>query len=84
VKEGYFIFNGVKSWPLVQLRRISTVGSKCVSQVVKSAGKWLVGLDTLGRRLSRRGVNQPEQTIPGCKAMLGDHLRASFVKFDGG
>jgi hypothetical protein len=44
----------------------------------------MVGLDTLGRRLSRRGVNQPERTIPGCKGMLGDHLRASFVKFDGG
>jgi len=57
VEEGHFIFNGVKSWPLIRLRKISTVGSQCASQAVKSTGKWLLGLDTLSQRLNRYGVN---------------------------
>jgi hypothetical protein len=35
VKEKHFVFNGVKSWPLVWLVSIPTVGSKCASGTAK-------------------------------------------------
>jgi hypothetical protein len=45
--------------------------------------KMLHELASLGRCWGRRVVIQPELFPWGCREIAGDHLCASFVRFDG-
>jgi hypothetical protein len=51
--------------------------------IVKFDSSRLPQLATLGRRRILCGVNQPEQTTWDCRVMLGNHLCARLVKFNG-
>jgi len=42
MKKGHLVFNENKSWYVIQMKRILTIGQKLLSQVVKLGGKgWL-------------------------------------------
>jgi len=49
VEERYFVFNSIKSWPLIWSRRISIVGSKLSLLPGRVTVEGLVRLTTLGR-----------------------------------
>jgi len=53
VEEGHFVFNGAKSWPLVWLVSISTVGSKCAPRIAKFDSPRLPELATSGQSLEQ-------------------------------
>lgn len=39
MKKGHLVFNENKSWYVIQMKRILTIGQKLLSQVVKLGGK---------------------------------------------
>ena len=81
MEEGHFVSFRDKSWPLIQLRMIPTVGSKLSSWLEKVIAEGLAKSGTLGRCRGRCGVNRPTKTILEYSQMSGHHLRASFFKF---
>jgi len=80
MKECNLVFTEENFWSLIRLKndlnRWFKVGTINSSRLPKLA--------SLGRRCSHCGVNQPERTIPECRWMSCDHLRARFVKFGEG
>jgi len=70
--------------PLFDLEISQPLAQSRYGELSNLAGKGLVGSTSLGWRHYHCGVNRPKLTIPGCREMSGNHLRASFVKFGKG
>jgi hypothetical protein len=61
MKKGHLVFNESKSWYLIQMGRILTIGQKSSSQVVKLGGKgWLGQLFGDGVATIIEATNQQE------------------------
>jgi hypothetical protein len=59
MKEEHLVFIRGKSWPLIQIERISTISQKSSSQATKFGCKRLIMLALLGQC---RGVYKGDQT----------------------
>jgi len=83
MEEEHFFFNGVKSWPLVWLVSIPTVGSKCAPRsanlTVQNCPSWLLQAG----HWSSFHVNRPDQIILGDRGISGDYFGARVVNFGG-
>jgi hypothetical protein len=84
MEEGCLVFICAKYYPSDRPRKITNIGSKYVSWLVKFvAGKGLVGLANFGQCHHLHGVSWLERTILRCSHMSSDYLGICFVQLDG-